>query len=414
MPLQKAVVFQQFLSTPSARRATPELWPCSHLLTLFLSTPSARRATVQGSKGPFPLPDFYPRPPRGGRRRRRKRRRKYPAISIHALREEGDALARVNVHAVAQFLSTPSARRATPHVASTPSSARLFLSTPSARRATGCRFPSPAGRCYFYPRPPRGGRRASAPAPHPAHRISIHALREEGDKSMVIVDGSRSLFLSTPSARRATRQRPGTPPSTPDFYPRPPRGGRQVDGDRGRQQVVISIHALREEGDIRRTCDTAGWRLFLSTPSARRATKSGFRRGQCRQISIHALREEGDLTARSYPPMVCYFYPRPPRGGRHMDDVVILADSKISIHALREEGDLQVHHLFNLGKAISIHALREEGDYGFCNIVTHFLYFYPRPPRGGRPSSRGDGMRGRSFLSTPSARRATKIKKEVS
>ena len=57
-------------------------------------------------------------------------------------------------------------------------------------------------------------------------------------------------FLSTPSARRATE--------TPNPRPIPP---------------VISIHALREEGDRhpesmeKRGCE------FLSTPSARRATE---------------------------------------------------------------------------------------------------------------------------------------------
>ena len=57
-------------------------------------------------------------------------------------------------------------------------------------------------------------------------RISIHALREEGDPS--INGGSRfsSRFLSTPSARRAT-----TKFST------------------GKKAINISIHALREEGD---------------------------------------------------------------------------------------------------------------------------------------------------------------------
>ena len=57
--------------------------------------------------------------------------------------------------------------------------------------------------------------------------ISIHALREEGDDSTVprvYLDG---LFLSTPSARRATR-----------VY-------KPVN-----QSVYISIHALREEGDV--------------------------------------------------------------------------------------------------------------------------------------------------------------------
>ena len=36
---------------------------------------------------------------------------------------------------------------------------------------------------------------------------------------------------------------------------------------------------------------------------------------------------------------------------------------------------------------ISIHALREEGDFNTCFKQCKLcLYFYPRPPRGGRPS----------------------------
>ena len=35
-------------------------------------------------------------------------------------------------------------------------------------------------------------------------KISIHALREEGDHNRVIADGEFAQFLSTPSARRAT------------------------------------------------------------------------------------------------------------------------------------------------------------------------------------------------------------------
>ena len=57
------------------------------------------------------------------------------------------------------------------------------------------------------------------------------------------------LFLSTPSARRAT--------------------ATQMDmlGN-----VEISIHALREEGDLNSTTNPGNLRRFLSTPSARRAT----------------------------------------------------------------------------------------------------------------------------------------------
>ncbi len=34
-----------------------------------------------------------------------------------------------------------------------------------------------------------------------------------------------------------------------NFYPRPPRGGRQGYREKGHGKAQISIHALREEGD---------------------------------------------------------------------------------------------------------------------------------------------------------------------
>ena len=157
--LRVRVSSTEFLSTPSARRAT-SLRRISGANRGFLSTPSARRATLHRLQGQRLLVDFYPRPPRGGRPRR-------PSSCITAR---------------FIFLSTPSARRATvlpfPDV---PFSA-LFLSTPSARRATraDCRRPIPS--TYFYPRPPRGGRRNHQPAETGVpSAISIHALREEGD-----------------------------------------------------------------------------------------------------------------------------------------------------------------------------------------------------------------------------------------
>ena len=79
--------------------------------------------------------------------------------------------------------------------------------------------------------------------------------------------------------------------------------------------------------------------LFLSTPSARRATLRVRRRGRHGKISIHALREEGD------------------RGGLALDP-----RDQISIHALREEGDLARAREVGVKTEISIHALREEGD----------------------------------------------------
>ena len=80
------------------------------------------------------------------------------------------------------------------------------------------------------------------------------------------------------------------------------------------------------------------------------------------------------------------FYPRPPRGGRHGLCGIFGKVDMISIHALREEGDLIfavcVHLFF-----ISIHALREEGDLPSLPFVALAVI----------------------FLSTPSARRATRV-----
>ena len=80
-----------------------------------------------------------------------------------------------------------------------------------------------------------------------------------------------------------------------------------------------------------------------------------------KRISIHALREEGDRSLY-FTSLICWnFYPRPPRGGRHVAPVVAGIPRRISIHALREEGDLLDQTGLELG-VISIHALREEGD----------------------------------------------------
>ena len=56
----------------------------------------------------------------------------------------------------------------------------------------------------------------------------------------------------------------------------------------------ISIHALREEGDSRYNTPMFPVMVFLSTPSARRATNGLFEVKEAKNISIHALREEGD------------------------------------------------------------------------------------------------------------------------
>ena len=79
--------------------------------------------------------------------------------------------------------------------------------------------------------------------------ISIHALREEGDGSFSQFILDLDTFLSTPSARRATRIAQRKDDLAGDFYPRPPRGGRPSRVATDYIEESISIHALREEGD---------------------------------------------------------------------------------------------------------------------------------------------------------------------
>ena len=145
-----------------------------------------------------------------------------------------------------------------------------------------------------------------------------------------------------------------------DFYPRPPRGGRLVYGN---------FCASRQR--------------FLSTPSARRATFFGLSVSVGGLISIHALREEGDVKHESFlflienfyprPPRggrpVCFspnssrlnFYPRPPRGGRLSSTWATSTTSRfLSTPSARRA--TSVHRCYHDMYAISIHALREEGD----------------------------------------------------
>ena len=192
--------------------------------------------------------------------------------------------------------------------------------------------------------------------------ISIHALREEGDTINSLLVNGQEIFLSTPSARRATWSHSIRPPLPRDFYPRPPRGGRRRRCCTGRNARTISIHALREEGDLPAPSTKLLVVVFLSTPSARRATSPRWFSEGDGCISIHALREEGDSI---------------PEAGADLVD-------------------------------ISIHALCEEGDAKTTEAAEAKEYFYPRPLRGGRRDTPSKMFSfSFSFLSTPSARRAT-------
>ena len=173
--------------------------------------------------------------------------------------------------------------------------ATLFLSTPSARRATP-QQQTLRGESNISIHALREEGDNSKQARRAAISISIHALREEGDQTSQVKKlhrhdfyprpprGGRRLppllnsldagFLSTPSARRATRRACNHHGRNKNFYPRPPRGGRPSAILRRTDRESISIHALREEGDSPFANLLNSISRFLSTPSVRRATLS--------------------------------------------------------------------------------------------------------------------------------------------
>ena len=171
-----------FLSTPSARRATGRIDYETHRRNIFLSTPSARRATQQPERmGDRHQISIHALREEGDQKGHTERRRQ--AISIHALREEGDSVTSASATRTADFYPRPP-RGGRPSPNRGPSEANdQFLSTPSARRATWCVSPGNTSSRYFYPRPPRGGRPRLRPHLQRVVQISIHALREEGDRS---------------------------------------------------------------------------------------------------------------------------------------------------------------------------------------------------------------------------------------
>ena len=153
------------------------------------------------------------------------------------------------------------------------------------------------------------------PNPRAVKEISIHALREEGDH--------RSLFRSAQKIDFYPRPPRGGRPTSSlpswrggNFYPRPPRGGRQA-------------------------YKTDGWvgLAFLSTPSARRATWPAHRGRRQIPISIHALREESDLAVDGPRHPVDAISIHALREESDLRRSIFRCSRPISIHALREESD---------------------------------------------------------------------------
>ena len=193
--------------------------------------------------------------------------------------------------------------------------------------------------------------------------ISTHALREEGDLVRKAQVG-RLLQISTHALRE---EGDSLPVATVKKIKR------------------ISTHALGEEGYQARTGRDRKEEKFLPTPSARRATRAKF------NLFFYNS----------------YFYPRPPRGGRHGKNLVDMTQEEFLPTPSARRATIAVFVLTDVAHPISTHALREEGDNTGPLRRHRGKYFYPRPPRGGRRSVGVPGLRYTKFLPTPSARRAT-------
>ena len=281
--------------------------------------------------------------------------------------------------------------------------------------------------------------------------VSIRALRVEGDTCCRRTCRNPSAFQSAPSAWRATRNprsgfrpRPGFNPRPPrggrrqlahqladgiivsiralrvegdrltascrgsirSFNPRPPRGGRRHHPEPEHEAVRVSIRALRVEGDLHFRADGIVEAEFQSAPSAWRATGRARASRQQMEVSIRALRVEGDLLRQSLVRTHVSFNPRPPRGGRRIANAIRFAATTFQSAptAWRATNGhwLESHHAL-----VSIRALRVEGDETHMDIATLTIVSIRALRVEGDSMATRASAYPRTFQSAPSAWRAT-------
>ena len=222
------------------------------------------------------------------------------------------------------------------------------------------------------------------PAPCSRWRISIHVPRMGDDTSC-----------------------PGRPPrAAGHFYPRPPYGGRRWRVYTPAEQWIISIHVPRMGDDAGQV--HSRFHLVISIHVPRMGDDCGHLPGRQRLQYFYPRPPYGGrpMTAPTAWPL-SDFYPRPPYGGRpsrsqkspaykaisiHVprmgDDFngygVLRAYNAISIHVPRMGDDATISNFLAFSKDISIHVPRMGDDWWPCDGISSTVYFYPRPPYGGR------------------------------
>ena len=133
----------------------------------------------------------------------------------------------------------------------------------------------------------------------------------------------------------------------------------------GRADRVISIHALRGEGDLDTLNRSIRVLRFQSTPSVGRATLF-----MCFEKIVSVIFQSTPSVGRA----TKWTYPKT-GGAKFQSTPSVGRATKIAI-PIRKRG------------VISIHALRGEGDSSRCSSVSPLIDFNPRPPWGGRLRNR--------------------------
>ena len=167
------------------------------------------------------------------------------------------------------------------------------------------------------------------------------------------------------------------------FYPRPPGGGRRA---------LLTL----ENGVV----------LFLSTPSGWRATLYKLRQIGVDVISIHALRVEGDVERHHIFGGALHFYPRPPGGGRHPREPMA---PRICDFYPRPPGGGRRRAAPYIRRCAAFLSTPSgwRATVLSPSTIREYRHFYPRPPGGGRPRFDHLAEHTNRFLSTPSGWRAT-------
>ena len=169
--------------------------------------------------------------------------------------------------------------------------------------------------------------------------ISIHALREEGDTRSQPKGTTRNAFLSTPSARRATPPTLRTVKILSNFYPRPPRGGRPKICISGNRYLYFYPRPPRGGRPGAAGCGAVSINFYPRPPRGGRRRVPIRPRTPMRNFYPRPPRGGRLPRLRTRASLSWYFYPRPPRGGRPALLRQVRREQAISIHALREEGD---------------------------------------------------------------------------